>query len=104
MYIHFSMADGGVKMLEIIMTARRLLDNRGIQLLHGGSYAWFSTRVKGVQFDLTETEMSPMPMMMAEAIMINVLFQIIQITIKKMSGENLINTDDVDTLGQEDKD
>ena len=60
--------------------------------------------MKGVQFDLTETEMSPMPMMMAEAIMINVLFQIIQITIKKMSGENLINTDDVDTLGQEDKD
>ena len=85
------------------MTARRLLDNRGIQFLHGGSYAWFSTRVKGVQFDLTETEMSPMPMMMAEAIMINVLFQIIQTTIKKMSGENLIIIDDVDISGLEEK-
>ena len=85
------------------MTAKRLLDNRGIQLLHGGGYAWFSTRVKGVQFDLAETEMSPMPMMMAEAIMINVLFQIIHITIKKMSGENLINNDDVDISGLEDK-
>ena len=86
------------------MTARRLLDNRGIQFLHGGSYAWFSTRVKGVQFDLAETEMSPMPMVMAEAIMINVLFQIIKTTIKKMSGENLIKSDDVDILGHEDKD
>ena len=85
------------------MTARRLLDNRGIQFLHGGSYAWFSTRVKGVQFHLAETEMSPMPMMMAEAIMINVLFQIIQITIKKISGENLIHSDNVDIL-DEDKD
>ena len=65
------------------MTARRLLDNRGIQFLHGGSYAWFSTRVKGVQFDLTETEMSPMPMIMVEYIMINVLFQIIHIVINR---------------------
>ena len=83
MYIYFSTSDGNVKMVAIIMTARRLLDNRGIQFLHGGSYAWFSTRVKGVQFDLAETEMSPMPMVMAEAIMINVLFQIIKTTINK---------------------
>ena len=47
--------------------------------------------------------MSPMPMIMVESIMINVLFQIIQITIKKMSGGNLINNDDVDIL-DEDKD
>ena len=47
--------------------------------------------------------MSPMPKMTAEAIMINVLFQIIHITIKKMSGENLIIIDDVDISGLEDK-
>ena len=45
--------------------------------------------------------MSPMPMMMVEAIMIKLLFQIIQITIKNMSGKNLIKNDDVDILDED---
>ena len=66
--------------------------------------------MKGVQFHLAETEMSLMAMVMAKAIMINVLFQIIHIIINRLRGGHFLsktkeiftdslNFDDVDILG-----